>query len=335
MGPTANILTAIVLMIFVFQVGFPEPAFIRGPALVGAVEPDSPAQEAGILPGDLVLRLGDEETPTWRDLQIAVTLSPGQEVEVVLEREGQTLSKTVVLNTVSRYRIGDAGISPSVPALVAEVEPGMPASEAGLQPGDQILRINGEPIFFYGVATRIIHGSAGETVQLSILRDGQEQETSLIPAERDGEGMIGVRWSIPETIRKYPLPGAVAASLRWNWKNVDLVFTTIGKLLSGALNMRTMSGPIDIYKISGQTFRAGWIPFVQFMALVSLQLGIINLFPFPVLDGGHILILLVEGVARRDLSLKIKERMMQVGFYLLLLLMGTVIYLDISKNFFE
>jgi membrane-associated protease RseP (regulator of RpoE activity) len=137
-----------------------------------------------------------------------------------------------------------------------------------------------------------------------------------------------------------PPPRRRSGNIRWErgggelreLANVDLVFTTLGKLFTRELSLRTMSGPIDIYKISGQTFREGWNHFLQFMALVSLQLGVINLMPFPVLDGGHIFILLLEGLVRRDLSLKIKERLMQVGFYLLLLLMGTIIYLDIAKN---
>ena len=122
------------------------------------------------------------------------------------------------------------------------------------------------------------------------------------------------------------------ARAKWNWDNAGLLFTTLGKLLTAQISPRMMSGPIDIFKISGQQFQEGWTHFFLIMSLVSLQLGVINLLPFPVLDGGHILIICIEGFLRRDLSLRIKERVMQTGFYLLIGLMGAIIYLDIAKN---
>jgi len=110
------------------------------------------------------------------------------------------------------------------------------------------------------------------------------------------------------------------------------LFETLKRLVSGRLSIRAMSGPVDIYKFSGEALRSGWQQFMTFMGVVSLQLGVINLLPIPVLDGGHIFVLLVEGILRRDLSLQVKERMMQVGFLFLITLMGVVISMDIIKN---
>ena len=337
MGATTNIVAAVALMTGVYTAGVPEPAYLSRPAVVGAVKPDSPAAKAGILPKDRIVRLGSKEIRTWGDLQTEVLLSPGQETTAVLDRGGETLARNIRIDSATVYHIGDAGILPEMRALVMEVEPDLPAARAGIKPGDQVVGVNGGPISHPDVATRVLQRSAGVPVILSVDREGRRFDVTVVPVDRRGQGRIGIAWApfAEEIVRKYPPGGALAASLQWNWKNVDLVFTTIGKLFSQELSLRTMSGPIDIYKISGQTFREGWIPFLQFMALVSLQLGVINLLPFPVLDGGHILILLIEGVMRRDLSLRIKERVMQVGFYLLLLLMGTIVYLDISKNFLE
>jgi len=334
MGAATNIVAAVVLMTLVYHAGIPVPAYVGRPAVVGIVVPDSPASRAGIEPDDRILRVGDEDIRTWEDLQTAVLLSPGQLRTVTLERSGESLTREIRLESVTAYEIGYAGILPVMRAQVMEVEQGSPADQAGLRPGDRVLEVDGRPISHPEMATRVLRKSVGVPVQLLLEREGRRTGIAVVPAEREGQGRIGIRWSDApeETLRKYPMAGALGASLRWNWKNVDLVFITIRKLFTRELSLRTMSGPIDIYKISGQTFREGWKHFLQFMALVSLQLGVINLLPFPVLDGGHIFILFVEGVIRRDLSLRIKDRLMQVGFYLLLLLMGTIIYLDIAKN---
>jgi len=334
MGATMNIAAAIFLMVVVYRAGIPEPAYLHRPAVVGAVEPGSPAARAGIHPDDLIVRLGENRVGTWSDLLTTVTLSPGQEVPLVLDRGGRTLTQTITLGSATVYRIGYAGILPVDPAQVDEVVPGLPADQAGVKAGDRFLAVNGEPIRNYLTAWQVIQNSPGRTVSLRIERDGRLLELSVVPKAEEGKGVIGIRWRAEKTLRRYPLYGALAASLKWNWENVDLVFTTLRKLLTRQISLRTMSGPIDIYKFSGAALREGWLQFLQFMALVSLQLGVINLMPFPVLDGGHIFILLLEGVVRRDLSFRIKERIMQVGFYLLLLLMGAIVYLDISKNFF-
>jgi len=334
MGAATNIVAAIILMTLVYHAGIPVPAYLGRPAVVGIVVPDSPASRAGIEPEDRIRRVGSSEIRTWEDLQTAVLLSPGQVRTVALERSGESLTREIRLESVTAYEIGYAGILPVMRAQVQFVDPGSPAQRSGLRPGDRVLEVDGLVVGHPEMATRVFRKSAGVPVRLLLEREGRRTDVTVVPEETEGQGRIGIRWSDSpeEVLRKYPLAGALGASLRWNWKNVDLVFITIRKLFTRELSLRTMSGPIDIYKISGQTFREGWKYFLQFMALVSLQLGVINLLPFPVLDGGHIFILFVEGLIRRDLSLRIKDRLMQVGFYLLLLLMGTVIYLDIAKN---
>jgi regulator of sigma E protease len=334
MGAATNIVAAVVLMTVVYRAGIPEPLYLSQPAVVGTVVPDSPASRTGIEPNDRILKFGSKVIRNWGDLLTTVTLSPGQATTVTLDRAGESLVREIRLESVSAYEIGYAGILPIMRATVKEVEGGSPADRSGLKPGDQVLEVDGRRISHPEMASQVFRKSIGVPVRLLVEKEGRREELTVVPEERDSQGRIGIRWSDApeETLRKYPLPGALGASLTWNWKNVDLVFTTLRKLFTRELSLRTMSGPIDIYKISGQTFREGWKHFLQFMALVSLQLGVINLMPFPVLDGGHIFILLLEGAIRRDLSLKIKERLMQVGFYLLLLLMGTIIYLDIAKN---
>ncbi len=335
MGAATNIAAAVVLMTLVYHSGIPVPAYLSRPAVVGIVVPDSPASRAGIEPNDRVLKLGSKSIDNWEDLQTSVLLSPGQSTTISLERSGEILTREIRLESVSAYELGYAGILPVMPAQISQVESGSPADQAGLKPGDRVLEVAGKPISHFELASQVFRKSAGVPVPLLVQRDGRTSTLTVVPENRQGQGRIGIAWSNApeETMRKYPLAGSFRASLAWNWKNVDLVFTTLRKLLTRELSLRTMSGPIDIYKLSGQTFREGWGAFLQFMALVSLQLGVINLMPFPVLDGSHIFILFLEGLIRRDLSVKVKERLMQVGFYLLLLLMGTIVYLDMVKNF--
>ena len=334
MGPATNIAAAILLMVGVYLAGIPEPAFLSQPPVVGYVEPDSPAAKADIQQGDRILRFGDRAVPNWYDLHTNVAFSPGQSVTVEFDRGGEHLSRTIQLEAITSYQVGYAGIFPEMPAQVERVEPGMPADRSGIQVGDRVVGVAGEPIIHFEKATRLFQASAGKPLAIQVRRGGKLVDLTVVPEEFEGKGRVGITWnrSPEEAIRKYSFPQAVSQSLRWNYENAGLLFTTLGKLLTRQISPRMMSGPIDIFRISGQQFEEGWTQFFLIMALVSLQLGVINLLPFPVLDGGHILIILVEGVIRRDLSLKIKERVMQTGFYLLIGLMGAVIYLDISKN---
>jgi regulator of sigma E protease len=334
MGPFTNILAAILIMTGVYVSGILEPAYLSKPPIVGAVDPDSPAAQAGILAGDRILRFGERQIHDWNDLQTNVAFSPGKNVRVVLERGGQTQTLDVHLVSVTNYQYGYAGIFPEMPAQILQVEPGLPGDRAGLRPGDRVVAIDGEPTVHFERATRIFQQSPGRPLQLSIQRAQESLTLTVTPEDQEGKGRVGLRWNTAaeEAVRRYPAGQAVVQSLRWNWDNAGLLFTTLGKLLTAQISPRMMSGPIDIFKISGEQFHEGWTHFFLIMAVVSLQLGVINLLPFPVLDGGHILILFIEGLLRRDLSLKIKERVMQTGFYLLIGLMGAIIYLDISKN---
>jgi regulator of sigma E protease len=334
MGPITNIVAALIIMTGVYQAGIPEPAYLSRPAIVGAVDPDSPAAKAGVSTGDRIVRFGNQPIQDWNDLQTKVAFSPGQNVTVVLDRGGEILSKDLQLESVTDYQYGYAGIFPEMPAQILQVEPGLPGDQAGMKAGDRVVKIDGEPIVHFERATRLFQQSAGKPLDLDVVRDGSEVSLTVVPEEQEGKGRVGIAWNLAaeESIRKYPLPEALAQSARWNWDNAGLLFTTLGKLLTAQISPRMMSGPIDIFKISGQQFQEGWTHFFLIMSLVSLQLGVINLLPFPVLDGGHILIICIEGLIRRELSLKIKERVMQTGFYLLIGLMGAIIYLDIAKN---
>ena len=176
--------------------------------------------------------------------------------------------------------------------------------------------------------------SPGRPLQFTVERNGSQVDLTLTPTEREGKGDPGFGLGPRMGLKKYGPVEAFVESVKFNWQQSGLLFLTLKKLIAGQLSPRTLSGPIDIYRLTGISLLLGWTYYVQFMAMVSLQLGVINLLPIPILDGGHIFILMIEGLIRRDLSMKIKERVMQFGFILLLLIMGGVLYLDVYKNFF-
>ena len=233
-----------------------------------------------------------------------------------------------------RYGMGYVGILPYAPRYVAEVEPGSPAESGGLEPDDEIWRLEGERLYDYGVFAEAVESSPGQTVAITVLRDGSELMLSLLPENVEGVGRLGVVFTIRAVVRPSSPLGALQASLETNWSSVGLVFRTLRnlKIFGGSIGVRAMSGPVDIARFSGEALRSGWRSFFTFMALVSLQLGILNLLPIPVLDGGHVFVLLLEGVLRRDFSMSVKERLIQVGFLFLVTLMGVVISIDLIKN---
>jgi regulator of sigma E protease len=334
MGALFNLATAFGLTTIVFMKGVPEFAYLYEPPVVGEVDADSPARAAGIVPGDRIVSFGGSPVATWKDLQIDMMLSPGQTKEVVLERQGERVTTRLGIES-TRNDVGRPGIFPATGVLVGALQPGWPAEQAGLKRGDRIAAIDGAPMTTVNKVYQAIQGAPGRPLRLTIDRDGSTFEKEVTPRDEDGKGKIGFIPTPPTVTRRYPLLEAAAQSVRQNLETVGLVFETFRKLVRRELSLRAFSGPVDLYRFSGEAAEEGLIPFLQLIAFISLQLGIINLFPIPPLDGGHLFTITVEGILRRDLSMALKERVMQAGFILLLLFMGTVIYFDIAKNFFN
>ena len=337
MGAVFNLITAAVLLTVVFMIGVREPAYLYEPPIVGEVDQESPAREADIRPGDRILSFGGEEVATWKQLQIKMMLSPGQTREVVLERDGRRVTTRVMVLAGTR-EIGRPGIFPVTGGVaVGGVQSGYPAEKAGLQKGDRLVSIDGLPMTNISRVLRTIQGAPATALQFVVDRGGEMVELTITTLDEDGRGRCGFSpVPIVEMVtRSYPLFEAMRQSLRQNLESAGLFFTTIRKLLVGEMSVRAFSGPVDIYRISGEAAQEGFVPFVNLIAFISLQLGIINLFPIPPLDGGHLFTIAIEGAIRRELSLRLKERALQAGLFLLLLLMVTILYFDISKNFFN
>jgi regulator of sigma E protease len=227
--------------------------------------------------------------------------------------------------------MGDIGVLPRMSPQIRGVNPASAAAQAGLQSGDTILTVNGEPAT-RDMLIKKINASAGTPLTLTIRRDGREMPVSVTPQKQGDVGLIGVQLSPFEVRVIEPGPWqAVQMSVQRNLEWSTLIFQTLGGLLTRETSPKQLMGPVAIAQISGSAAEAGWIALFSLMAMISLNLGILNLLPVPVLDGGHIFIMALEGIARRDFSMRVKEKMLLAGFLVLMVLMVTVIYNDLTR----
>lgn len=335
MGAVFNLITALVLTAAILMHGVHEFAHLDDPPIVGGIDKEIAASGADIRPGDRILSLGGKRVSNWKELEMQMLLSPGQTREVVLERDGGRLSTRIAIPAGSRGG-GFPVLYASTDVLVGGLQPGWPAEEAGLQPGDRVVAIDGVAMTTIRMVYDTIQAAPGQPLRLTIRRAGEIFERVVVPRNEGGRGRIGFVPTAPTVIRAYAPVEALRRSVARNVENTLMVFDTFRRLLNRELSLRTtFSGPIELFLFSGAAAQEGLVPFLHLIAFVSLQLGIINLFPIPPLDGGHIFTLLIEGAIRRELSAQFKERVTQAGLILVLVFMGTIIYFDISKTFFR
>jgi regulator of sigma E protease len=336
MGPSMNILMAVVLLAGLYRFHYLKPVYMEEPARVGDVDPGSPAAQAGILPGDLILRLGSLENPKWEDLKMKILITAGEALPVEVLRDGKKIGLTMTPQAKGPDEGGDAGLVPCIPGKIGEVEGGKPADRAGLKAGDLIVALDGQAIPCWQQLSAAIQERGGKTLNLTVERDGKQLQVSLDPYRGDsGAGekwLIGVGYRSDVVVRQLPLGEAISTAVSDNVRNCIVTFDVLGRIITRRMSARSLSGPIGIVQISSEAYRAGLPELLMLISFISLQLGIFNLLPIPILDGGMILMLLIEGVMRRDMSLAVKERFAQIGIVFLLLLAVFVTYNDIVKT---
>jgi regulator of sigma E protease len=331
MGPVMNILLAVVVMAVVLAQGAEVPVYQDQPPIVGAVTPGSPAERAGILRGDRILTVGGDQVDTWEDLFLAVGTRADRDVPITLLRDGQTQTVTTRPVPETRFEVGSIGVLPDINPIVASVIAGEPAERAGLMAGDVVVAVNGERMVTRTQLIEAISRNGGREIELTIDRKGEQLQVRATPEQRGDRGMLGLYVTEPtRTFQPGPLE-AIQLSIERNIEFSGLIFRTLGGLFVGETSPRQLMGPVAIAQLSGESAQAGWIALFTLMASISLNLGLLNLLPIPVLDGGHILIMALEGIARRDFSMAVKEKMLLAGFVLLMVLMVTVIYNDLTR----
>ena len=331
MGPAMNIVLAVVVMAVVLAQGAEVPIYQDEPPVVGAITSGSPAEQAGILRGDRILTVAGDAVDTWEDLFIAIGTRPDRDVTLTLLRAGQTRSITVRPVPETRYEVGNIGVLPDINPIITAVIAGDLAEKAGLQGGDVVLAVDGARMVTSTQLVEAISSSGGREVEITVQRDGRELIIRATPEQRGDRGMLGFYVGTPtRSFTPGPLE-AIQLSIERNIEFSGLIFRTLGGLFIGETSPRQLMGPVAIAQLSGESAEAGWAALFTLMASISLNLGLLNLLPIPVLDGGHIFIMLLEGIARRDFSMAVKEKMLLAGFALLMLLMVTVIYNDLTR----
>jgi regulator of sigma E protease len=335
-GPVANLALAVALLAVVFAIPHAIPYGLYRPAVVGWISPGSAAEQAGVKEGDRILQIGDQEAPNWLDVQNKVMINPNQPLPLRVQREGKELALTLNPKVEGKQQSGDAGWQPQQPFEVTAVEPEMPGALAGLQVGDRILAVDGEPIHATGAMQAYLQTSKEKPVKVDLLRKGQPVSLTIVPKLVKNEGRppgyrIGFI-SEPSEVETLPLTAAFSRSVEECRKLSGLLFNLIGKMVQQKVSVRQLSGPIEIVRVSGETVHyRGANGIMELMALISLQLGIFNLLPVPILDGGLIAMLLVESAMRRDINEAIKVRLYQAAFVCLVLFAGMVIFNDVVK----
>ena len=332
-GPAMNLIFAVVVMTIVLLQGAEVPVYLDEPPVVGSVTEASAAAAAGNRPGDRILSVAGRAVDTWEELDYAVSPRADREIEVTLRGDGGVRTVTVTPAGQGRYNIGDLGVAPAVSPQVASVGDldSSAAAEAGILVGDVIEAVEGVDVTMQTLVEKI-NGSAGVPLTLRLRRDGVRLDVGVTPRLVGGVGLIGVGLSPFETRTIEPGPfQAFVMSVQQNYESAGLIFQAVGGLFTRDTPVSQLMGPIGIAQLSGDMAQVSWVALFSLMSMISINLGVLNLLPIPILDGGHITILALESIARRDFSVQLKERMLYAGFVVLLTLMVTVIYNDLTR----
>ncbi|MFZ0641239.1 MAG: RIP metalloprotease RseP [Candidatus Acidiferrales bacterium] len=337
-GPFMNFVLAIVLTWGLFMVGVPVPAYSHQPVQVAGVIPQSPAEKAGLKVGDKIVAIDGTKVSDWDQAFSNPSITPGHELSLDVDRAGAVIPLTVLVPQDLTDGFGVLGC-PKERVEIDSVSRDDPAAKAGLKSGDVIISVNGQPLANSDIAVALIKESDGKPVTLGIRRNGKESTTTIKPIYADlGDGH-GTRWVIGaafgpgETVRE-TYSFFDAARQAWE-KNITIskeILSVFGGLFSGRVSIKDLAGPVGIVKVSVQAAKLGFAEFIIFMAFLSVNLGILNLLPIPILDGGHVLMLAIEGSLRRDLSVAVKERFLTVGLVFLLTIIGFVTYFDVLRH---
>jgi len=350
-GPFANFILAFLLMTGVSMLHNEVQEYIDSPALTDYVPVNTLAAAAGLHSGDLIVHYDTLENPTWEQVAIRSLLNINRKVNLSFTHNGHRTDTTILVESKGgpeAFGLDKLGLIPrmqSTPVQIADLEANMPAARAGLQPKDQIAAIDGLQLHSVPALLTYLQDRAGKPASLTILRGATKTspatQTLTIPivpelansADGPDRYRLGfVPFQPPVKVERLPLGKAMAASWAFNVKSSSLIVEVLKGMFTRHVSVRSLSGPIGIGQQVHQAVEMpGWMPLAGLMAYISLNLGIFNLLPIPILDGGMITFLAIESVLRRDINQQIKERVYQVAFICLLIFGVMVIFNDLSK----
>jgi len=335
-GPLMNLALPFVLLPISYLVGVNVPAYLDGPPCAGYVEPGSEAELAGFGVGDCIVSINGDRVETWNGSFQTMVSHVGDPLDILVagptgERHLHLASDKEDLEDLD---LGRLGLRPPRSAVIGAVSPGYPAEAAGLQAGDRIVSIGGVAIGSWYAVRETILAAGGEPQQFVIERDGQQLELTIAarPSEDAPEDyVVGIAPHQEVTFKRYGLSEAVKAGYRQAMDIIGLTLVFIQKLFSGQVSAKNIGGPIMVFQVAGQAVQTGLATVLSILAFLSIQLGILNLLPIPILDGGHLFFYFFEFVFRRPLSMRAREILQQVGLALIVLLMVVAFYNDFMR----
>jgi len=334
-GPLMNLALPFVVLPLAFWAGIQMPAYLDRPACVGYVVPQSPAAESGLLRDDCIVAVGEEPVTSWSDADKALLGQAGETAIFSVQRGATSEVITIAAGNNIAEGLQALGLAPQQAAVVGALSPGMPAQLAGMQVGDRILAIDETPVTSWYDLKTIIQQAGGSAQDFQVERQSQQLEMTITPVQNDTDNnfLIGIAPQVETIYKRFGLFDALRQGVQRSAELIELTLVFIKKLVLGKVSTRNIGGPITVVQVAGQAAQTDLASILSVLAFLSIQLGILNLFPIPILDGGHLLFGLFELIFRRPLSLRVREVAQQVGLLLIILLMALAFYNDILRLF--
>jgi regulator of sigma E protease len=332
-GPAMNIILSIILVAGIYMRGSKQPAFLDRPMVLAGVLQDSAAQKAGLMAGDRIVKVNGVSDPTWDNAQLELMSTlPGHSLSIDVDRNGQKLSFSVPATASVEEVFG----YPEDHLVVSAVSPGTPADRSGLQAGDVILKVNGITLANGAEFPPIVDKLKSQPLDLEVQRGDRTLHVDIRAQQVSGANgtsrwQIGVLRTGDLVDRQLSIRSAVVESVGWNALMARQVAFVVVELFRGNISLKQLEGPLGIARESDRALRQGVAELVSLMAMIGVNLAVLNLLPIPPLDGGHILLLFIEGTIRRDLSVRVKERFVTVSMVFLLLVFAIVMYNDVLR----
>lgn len=330
-GSLMNIALALVLVAVINMIGVSVPDYLETAPVIGWIDPGSPAEKAGLKIDDEIVSVSGRPVRTWADVELAVGIKPDRRVALEVRRDGAGLPVEIQTESVTKFQMGYAGFRGKILTQIQMVSAGSPAEAAGLRANDVIKAVDGRPVYFYQFI-QTIEAHAGREIRLEVERDGRPLVLPITPRREGDVGKIGILQAPRSVVKKNGFFAALVQSGKENTRNVFLVIRFLRDLFTGEASTRQLGGPLEIATFSYAAVRMGWLPLLGWIAVISLQLGVLNLFPIPVFDGGQIFVLAVESIRRKDFGPKARQIWMQAGFVIFVFLIVFVILNDIVKR---
>jgi regulator of sigma E protease len=335
-GPAMNLLLPFLILPITFLVGVNLPAFFESPACVGYVVAESEGGRAGFMAGDCVVALNTNEIANWSDANRELITNIGAPLNFTVERGAERLVLTIPAEEGSLEGLQSLGLLPWQEPIIGMVAPGMPAQKAGMEVEDRIVAIEGEAVDSWYDLRRLIQKRGGEAQTFTVERNGRLIDLSVKPVieERNGtDYLVGVAPLQETVLKRFGPVESIRAGAERTVELVKLTIVFIQKLFAGHVSTDNIGGPITVVQIAGQAAQTDVAAILTVLAFLSIQLGILNLLPIPILDGGHLFFNLYEVIARRPMSIRAREIAQQIGLMLILMLMVLAFYNDIVRLF--